>query len=197
MWTQVQVEAAAAAAAEKANGGKFADPLFYKPEHRAFWCDVIRTALDAAVGTASGDTTDTNPESIDTTVRLASMRQTHCAIGHAYSGEFECAITLAGAAEGILPTPNKPFVFEKLKAFEAALPTQERVNDITNWLKHAKTLTGGNRIETANITEVEVIATVTRAISKFIAVYGEQSREMKSFTDWAITRLEPVGASAR
>jgi hypothetical protein len=48
MRTEQQIEAAAAAAAEKANGGKFTDPLFYKPEHRAFWTEVIRTALDAA-----------------------------------------------------------------------------------------------------------------------------------------------------
>ena len=48
MRSEQQIEAAAAAAAEKANGGKFADPLFYKPEHRTFWKEVIRTALDAA-----------------------------------------------------------------------------------------------------------------------------------------------------
>lgn len=46
--TEQQIEAAAAAAAEKANGGKLADPLFYKPEHRAFWKEAIRTAIDAA-----------------------------------------------------------------------------------------------------------------------------------------------------
>jgi AbiU2 len=48
MRTDSQIEAAAAAAAEKANGGKFSDPLFYKPEHRAFWKEVIRAGLDAA-----------------------------------------------------------------------------------------------------------------------------------------------------
>jgi hypothetical protein len=48
MRTEQEIEAAAAAAAEKANGGKFIDPLFYKPEHQAFWRDVIRIALDAA-----------------------------------------------------------------------------------------------------------------------------------------------------
>ncbi|WP_315729034.1 hypothetical protein [Bradyrhizobium sp. SZCCHNS2015] len=48
MRTEQQIDAAAAAAAEKANGGKFTDPLFYKPEHRAFWKEVIRTALNAA-----------------------------------------------------------------------------------------------------------------------------------------------------
>jgi hypothetical protein len=131
-----------------------------------------------------------DPESIETTVRLASMRQAHGAIEHAYNGDFECAITLAGAAEGVLPSPGKPFLFEKLKAFAAALPTDERVNDIINWLKHATTLKGGNRIETANITEVEVIATIARAISKFAAVYDYKSEEMISFIDWAVARLE-------
>lgn len=48
MWTDEQIDAAAAAAAEKANGGRFNDPLFYKPEHHAFWRDVVRTALDVA-----------------------------------------------------------------------------------------------------------------------------------------------------
>jgi hypothetical protein len=48
MRTEQQIEAGAAAAAEKANGGKFTDPLFYKPEHRAFWKEVIRAAFDAA-----------------------------------------------------------------------------------------------------------------------------------------------------
>src|SRR4029077_391432 len=55
MRTDKQIDAAATAAAEKANGGKFSDPLFYKPEHRAFWREVVRTALDAADATGSGD----------------------------------------------------------------------------------------------------------------------------------------------
>jgi hypothetical protein len=55
MRTEKQIDAAAAAAAEMANGGKFIDPLFYKPEHRAFWRDVVRTALDTADATPSGD----------------------------------------------------------------------------------------------------------------------------------------------
>jgi hypothetical protein len=48
MWTDKQIGAAAAAAAEKANGGKFSDPLFYKPEHKAFWQEVVQAALVAA-----------------------------------------------------------------------------------------------------------------------------------------------------
>jgi hypothetical protein len=55
MWTDKQVDAAATAAAERANGGKFVDPLFYKPEHQAFWRDVVRIALDTAKVTPSSE----------------------------------------------------------------------------------------------------------------------------------------------
>lgn len=46
-FTDEQIDAATAAAAEKANGGRFTDPLFYAPEHKVFWREVIRTALEA------------------------------------------------------------------------------------------------------------------------------------------------------
>ncbi len=63
MRTEQQIDAAAAAAAEKANGGQFTDPLFYKPEHRAFWKVVIRTALDAADAASASKTAPTTPVS--------------------------------------------------------------------------------------------------------------------------------------
>lgn len=62
MWTEKQIEAVAAVAAEKANGGKFTDPLFYKPEHRIFWCEVIRTALTAINATSSGNEAKPKPK---------------------------------------------------------------------------------------------------------------------------------------
>lgn len=57
-----------------------------------------------------------NPVPIDTHIRLASMRQIHCAIEHLERGDFECAITLAAAAEGMLPEPEKPYLRHKVKA---------------------------------------------------------------------------------
>lgn len=59
MPTDAQIQAAAAAAAEKANGGKFNDPLFYNPEHQKFWRDVVSSALNApaaATGTSAKQT---------------------------------------------------------------------------------------------------------------------------------------------
>jgi hypothetical protein len=129
-----------------------------------------------------------NPEAVETTVRLASLRQIHAAIDHLHKSEFESAITLASAAEGILPKTDKPHLFSKLQTWIATLPTDAEgamgINDFTNWTKH------GGGYENAKISELEVITTIARAVSKVAAVYGEQSSEMKDFIDWAIARLQ-------
>jgi AbiU2 len=76
MWTDNQIDAAAAAAAEKANGGKFSDPLFYAPEHRKFWRDVVRTALDVADETPK-QSDELIPEVSHDEVRLFSDHCVH------------------------------------------------------------------------------------------------------------------------
>jgi len=134
-----------------------------------------------------------NPESIDTTERFASIRQIHGAIDHLHKGDFECAITLAAAGEGILPPTDRPHLLQKIKAIVDSLPSHEgeanRANDIINWLRHGTTLQDGKRFDTVTITEMEMIGVITRAISKFIAVYNYQTPQMASFVDWAIARL--------
>jgi len=129
-----------------------------------------------------------NPREIESTVRLASLRQIHAAIDHLHKSEFESAITLASAAEGVLPETDQPHLFPKLQALIASLPEEAEgargINDFTNWTKH------GGKYEKAKIPELEVITTIARAVSKFVAVYGEQSSQMKEFLHWAIARLQ-------
>jgi hypothetical protein len=43
------------------------------------------------------------PTKIETTKKLASLRQIRIAIVHFEQRQYECAITLAGAGEGICP----------------------------------------------------------------------------------------------
>ena len=57
-----------------------------------------------------------NPTQIETTIRVASMRQIHAAIDHLPRGDFECAITLAAAGEGMLPAIDNPDSFLKTMA---------------------------------------------------------------------------------
>jgi hypothetical protein len=118
------------------------------------------------------------------------MRQIHGAIEHAYRGDYECAITLAGAAEGILPETDEPHFREKEK--ELARSSEIKAaggatgpNDYINWLKHGSLVKGGPRFEAATIPAEESLKTIWRAISKFRAIYNDLSPQMLSFCDWA------------
>jgi hypothetical protein len=131
----------------------------------------------------------TTPVPIDTHIRLASMRQIHSAIEHLYRGDYECAITLAGAGEGRLPDTWKPHFRKKLKEFEK-LPAIRKEggatgpNDFKNWLKHGTLKRGGERVEAATIPAEESVVMVFRAVTKFNAVYDDLSPQMFSFLNW-------------
>jgi hypothetical protein len=64
------------------------------------------------------------PASIETTTKLASMRQIHAAIEHHGKQNWECAITLAAAAEGMLPATDEPHFHKKVKELAASLPCE-------------------------------------------------------------------------
>jgi hypothetical protein len=121
----------------------------------------------------------THPRSIDTSIQLASMRQIHRAIEHIERGDYECAITLAGAAEGMLPKTNDPTFRHKIGEMAKALPKDEQIpdgqkalwqpNDFINWLKHGEV--NGERYDSATIPDDEWMTTVYRAINKFAKFY--------------------------
>jgi len=52
---------------------------------------------------------------IETTKQLAAIRQITAAIEHLRKQEYECAITLAVAAEGLLPPTDEPHIFSAFK----------------------------------------------------------------------------------
>jgi hypothetical protein len=58
------------------------------------------------------------------------MRQIHAAIEHLHRGDFECAIALAAAGEGMLPPTEEPYFRE--------LAAKWRYEDIVNWLRHGE-----------------------------------------------------------
>lgn len=135
----------------------------------------------------------TAPVPIDTNIRLASMRQINRAIDHCINGEYECAITLAHAGEGMLAEPEKPYLRQKIKDMSKSNEIQAAggltgPNDLSVWLKHG-TL-NRERVETVPIPAEESVAFVCRAISKFEAVYDDLSPQMISFRKWAKEWLE-------
>jgi hypothetical protein len=111
-------------------------------------------------------------------VQSAAQRQIHAAIDHLHKSDYLSAVTLAGAAEGVLPHTDKPHLLPKLKALTDADP-----NAIRNWAKH-----GGHA--GAEISERDAILETARAVSKYAAVYGGQTAKMKEFVEWAIPRVE-------
>lgn len=118
-----------------------------------------------------------NSADVQTKIQFASMRQINAAIEHLHGGDFECAITLAGAAEGMLPDTDDPHFRQKVKALSVSPEIQAEggatgPNDYINWLKHGSLKRGGPRVESATISQLEVIATIWRAITKFEATYG-------------------------
>jgi hypothetical protein len=139
------------------------------------------------------------PEYIETNVQFASMRQINVAIENLHTGHWECAITLAGAAEGMLPPTDEPHFRQKVEALSASPEIKleggaTEANDYINWLKHGSLKRGGPRVENATITELEAIATIWRAITKFEATYvkgpADRTPQMLSFSNWARNHLQ-------
>jgi hypothetical protein len=133
---------------------------------------------------------------IETNVHFASMRQINAAIEHMHRDDYECAITLAGAAEGMLPDTDEPHFRQKMKELAGAPEIKAAggatgPNDYINWLKHASLMKGGPGIENAIIPLIEVIAVIWRAITKFRVTYPEvRTPQMLSFENWARSHLQ-------
>src|SRR5947209_7379265 len=100
-----------------------------------------------------------------TSKQLAAQRQIDAAITHFEAGEFECAITLCCAGEGMLPEPlNSETLLQRLIRVgkESLSPDypKDDFNYEANWLKH------GNGPDEWDITELDVKLWLQRAISK-------------------------------
>jgi hypothetical protein len=124
-----------------------------------------------------------NPYRIETSCHYASMRQIHAAIEHWQRGDFECAMTLAGAAEGMLPDIDERH-FRKLQ-------NSTRINEISNWLMHAESGEGmkGDHIDTVVIGELDTVIAIHRAILKFETVFWQdKTPQMRSFRNCARTQ---------
>jgi hypothetical protein len=128
-----------------------------------------------------------NRPSIDTTKQLAALRQIRAAIEHFHKQEFECVVTLAGAAEGLLWPTDAPHLFKGMKE-GMSLEDQEKIdlNLVINWLKHSSSP------DAITVTEVETVIVLQRAITKFIAVYRKISPQMDAFLGWARDNGYPV-----
>ena len=109
---------------------------------------------------------------IETNKKWASLRQIRAAIGDFELNQYECAMTLAGAGESILPENSLMHLFNVLKGKFSG----KELNLFRNWLKHAS---GPDKM---TIDELEVVVAIARAIQK----YGEVHADFQKFSDWAL-----------
>jgi len=121
---------------------------------------------------------------IQTSKQLAAQRQIHAAITHFRNSEFECAITLCSAAEGQMPEPSEATcLFAILRRASTENPPPEGQKDdfnyVATWMKH------GNGADEVEIEEWVVTMWLNRAISKYRAVYGRGTPEMRALFPWA------------
>lgn len=111
---------------------------------------------------------------LETSRKQSAHRQIEAAIQFFHNGKIDCAITLAAAAENMLPRTNEPHIFQILSPYNDDL----QINLVINWLKHP------NEPETATISEFEAAIVITRAISKFIAVHHQSCQPFNDFLRW-------------
>lgn len=104
------------------------------------------------------------------TKQQASLNQVLAAISLYGHGRFDCAITLAAAAEGILPNVDDPHIFQQLQAKPNARDLE--LNLMVNWLKHGRGAEG-REVDAAELSDFEAAIIIARAITKYAAVYHQ------------------------
>lgn len=129
---------------------------------------------------------------METSKKESAQRQIEVAIRLFNEGKLDCAITLAAAAEGMLPQTDNPHIFRSLMERASELRLDLQLNLVINWLKH------GGPAETATIEEFEAVLVIARGITKFNAVYHQTCNPFQDFLQWARDggHLPPRGRSA-
>jgi hypothetical protein len=116
------------------------------------------------------------------TKKQASLRQLHAAIDHLRDGDYECAITLAGAAEGQLAGRSEFDFWQTLKIVATeGRPNLKAVisefNETRDWLKHPTLQLDDPRY--VHVDEAWIAC--LRAAMQFTSVFQQQSPKMDRF----------------
>ncbi|WAC29244.1 hypothetical protein [Ancylobacter sp. SL191] len=117
----------------------------------------------------------------------AAIRQIEAAIAALECGEFDVAITLAGAAEGMFDLRKDGAIFDGLAGAERALERMCRkewialLNMERDWLKHSS-----NTIEPISIELFDAALMIARACSKVV----KWTARMEEFRHWYVSWLK-------
>jgi hypothetical protein len=136
----------------------------------------------------------------ETTRQLAALYQIHGAIKLFHSNDLECSITLAGAAEGILPEDLANIsLFKILQEYTKDKSEKLDLNFVQNWLKHGRFKLGDGRqvdLQSMRIRPFFAVFSIQRAITKFVAIYEAETPQMAKFMKWCMTEGYPGPSKA-
>jgi len=125
------------------------------------------------------------------TKKDAARRQIDVAIRLFYEKEYESTMTLAGAAEGQIDgaAAAEVFLFSVLQQkqpaeFETASQWATHLNETRDWLKHPTPQLGDLRV----MEEFEAWLMLVRAVSKYYAVFLQETDHMNRFVEWGRER---------
>lgn len=112
----------------------------------------------------------------------AARAQLECAIRLYDEDDWVCALTLAGAAEEVLPPGEAPDVFSSIARQALAKnitpkSARDSANEARNWLKHS----GDDHPPSIEIGETDAALMIVRAMTRFHAVTGGQTPTMNAF----------------
>ena len=126
----------------------------------------------------------------------AAQHQLEGAIANLFMGNWPAAITLAGAAEDILPPHDSNidfFSFIKVRAATDHGRSEKQIadmlNELRNWLKHDQTKRS-NYKAVQEITQADAIVMILRAHSRFYSHHAPVekneilSENLEVFTTW-------------
>jgi hypothetical protein len=124
-----------------------------------------------------------------TTKKEAALRQIGVAVKLLVQGEYEAAITVAGAAEGMMKTGGFPTpIFEDLRdrrpaEFATEAQWVNSLNETLYWLKH-----NGDQEDRA-ISEFDAWLMISRALTKYHGSFGEKpTEEADALVSWGRNR---------
>lgn len=131
---------------------------------------------------------------IELTKELAAMRQTYFAMEAFKTGDFDVAITLAGAAEELLPEIDGQDVFSRLRNDPRGIELfgdkrwSQLVNLERNWLKH-QTIEFG---VTITVSAMDAAYMIIRAMAKL----PKWTDDMVEFKTWYFEVALPADHAA-
>lgn len=116
-----------------------------------------------------------------TTKKQASLRQLHAAIEHLRNGDYECAVTLAGAAEGQLAGRGERDFWQimKIVAFQGRTDRKAviaELNETRDWLKHPTRQLKDYHYIHADDAWIACL----RAAMQFVSAFKQQSTKMEN-----------------